>query len=128
MEIQNRLIADFIGAVQTYKPYVNTDDMEYDMYGVIPTIEDGENEKHYFLPQEMLFDTDWNWLMVVVEKIENMEDENRCSKYNFEMVQTFVEIIDNNNSDTIVEIDKNTKIQATYKAVVDFIKWYNNQK
>ena len=123
----NRIIADFIGAVQAYKPYVNTDDMEYDMYGVIPTIEDGENEKHYFLPQEMLFDTDWNWLMVVVEKIENMEDENRCSKYNFEMVQTFVEIIDNNNSDTIVEIDKNTKIQATYKAVVEFIKWYNNQ-
>ena len=123
----NRIIADFIGAVQTYKPYVNTDDMEYDMYGVIPTIEDGENEKHYFLPQEMLFDTDWNWLMVVVEKIENIEDENRCSKYNFEMVQTFVEIIDNNNSDTIVEIDKNTKIQATYKAVVEFIKWYNNQ-
>ena len=124
----NRIIADFIGAVQTYKPYVNTDDMEYDMYGVIPTIEDGENEKHYFLPQEMLFDTDWNWLMVVVEKIENIEDENRCSKYNFEMVQTFVEIIDNNNSDTIVEIDKNTKIQATYKAVVEFIKWYNEQK
>ena len=123
----NRIIADFIGAIQAYKPYVNTDDMEYDMYGVIPTIEDGENEKHYFLPQEMLFDTDWNWLMVVVEKIENMEDENRCSKYNFEMVQTFVEIIDNNNSDTIVEIDKNTKIQATYKAVVEFIKWYNNQ-
>jgi hypothetical protein len=128
MDIENKLIADFIGAVQTYKPYVNTDDMEYDMYGVIPTIEDGENEKHYFLPQEMLFDTDWNWLMVVVEKIENMEDENRCSKYNFEMVQTFVEIIDNNNSDTIVEIDKNTKIQATYKAVVEFIKWYNKQK
>ena len=128
METENRLIADFIGAVQTYKPYVNTDDMEYDMYGVIPTIEDGENEKHYFLPQEMLFDTDWNWLMVVVEKIENIEDENRCSKYNFEMVQTFVEIIDNNNSDTIVEIDKNTKIQATYKAVVEFIKWYNEQK
>ena len=127
METENRIIADFIGAVQVYKPYVNTDDMEYDMYGVIPTIEDGENEKHYFLPQEMLFDTDWNWLMVVVEKIENMEDENRCSKYNFEMVQTFVEIIDNNNSDTIVEIDKNTKIQATYKAVVEFIKWYNNQ-
>jgi hypothetical protein len=128
MDIENKLIADFIGAVQTYKPYVNTDDMEYDMYGVIPTIEDGENDKHYFLPQEMLFDTDWNWLMVVVEKIENMEDENRCSKYNFEMVQTFVEIIDNNNSDTIVEIDKNTKIQATYKAVVEFIKWYNKHK
>ena len=128
METENRIIADFIGAVQVYKPYVNTDDMEYDMYGVIPTIEDGENEKHYFLPQEMLFDTDWNWLMVVVEKIENIEDENRCSKYNFEMVQTFVEIIDNNNSDTIVEIDKNTKIQATYKAVVEFIKWYNEQK
>ena len=80
METENRIIADFIGAVQVYKPYVNTDDMEYDMYGVIPTIEDGENEKHYFLPQEMLFDTDWNWLMVVVEKIENIEDENRCSK------------------------------------------------
>ena len=122
----NRIIADFIGAVQTYKPYVNTDDMEYDMYGVIPTIEDGENEKHYFLPQEMLFDTDWNWLMEVVEKIENIKIETykvRVDIY-FNCCQIYP-----THWDKLISIYGNneTKLQATYRAVVEFIKWYNKQ-
>jgi len=75
----------------------------------------------------LLFHLDWNWLMKVVDKIESFEDNNRCAKYNINIEQSFVEIIDKNTDDTIVETDADTKTQATYKAVIEFIKYYNNE-
>ena len=71
------------------------------------------------------YHSDWNWLMRVVEKIENLQDENSCAIYNVQIEQCFVEIIINHTSETIVEVDCNSKIQAVYQACVEFIKWYN---
>ena len=76
---------------------------------------------------ELEFHSDWNWLMSVVEKIENLQDENNCAIYNVQIEQSFTEIIDNHTSETIVEVDSNSKIQAVYQACVEFIKWYNEQ-
>ena len=76
---------------------------------------------------ELEFHSDWNWLMEVVEKIENLQDENNCAIYNVQTEQCFVEIIINHTSETIVEVDSNSKIQAVYRACVEFIKWYNKQ-
>ena len=76
---------------------------------------------------ELEFHSDWNWLMSVVEKIENLQDENNCAIYNVQIEQCFVEIIINHTSETIVEVDSNSKIEAVYKACVEFIKWYNEQ-
>ena len=74
---------------------------------------------------ELEFHSDWNWLMEVVEKIENLQDENNCAIYNVRIEQCFVEIIINHISEIIVEVDSNSKIQAVYQACVEFIKWYN---
>lgn len=60
---RNRVFAKFLGA--TYAPESD----EFEMYGIIDTIEDGENEKHFFKPSEMPFDTDYNWIMAVCNKI-----------------------------------------------------------
>jgi hypothetical protein len=61
------------------------------------------------------FDTDWNWLMQVVEKIESLgcrvEIINSTSK--IEPIITHSEYI--------------TKIEAVYNACVEFVKWYNEQ-
>ena len=76
---------------------------------------------------ELEFHSDWNWMMRVVEKIENLQDENNCAIYNVQIEQCFVEIIINHTSETIVEVDSNSKIQAVYNACVEFIKWYNEQ-
>ena len=76
---------------------------------------------------ELDFHTDYNWLIKVVEKIENLQDENNCAIYNVRIEQCFVEIIINHISETIVEVDSNSKIQAVYQACVEFIKWYNEQ-
>ena len=76
---------------------------------------------------ELEFHSDWNWMMRVIEKIENLQDENNCAIYNVQIEQCFVEIIINHTSETIVEVDSNSKIQAVYNACVEFIKWYNEQ-
>jgi hypothetical protein len=68
---------------------------------------------------ELKYDTDWNWLMVVVEKIESMN-------YYVDIMNKAVSI--NNDEDMIVDLsgkDFSTKIEAVYTAVLEFIKWYN---
>ena len=65
--------------------------------------------------------------MRVVEKIENLQDENNCAIYNVQIEQCFVEIIENHTSDTIISTDANSKLEAVYNACVEFIKWYNQQ-
>lgn len=67
------------------------------------------------------FDTDWNWLMEVVEKIES-------KGFNFEIKRNWARI--SRKGENIVlrwEEDRN-KIDAVYNACVEFIKWYNQNK
>ena len=109
----NKLIAEFLGYSHPHPDYPDT------TYWY----------KKDCQPLTILsFDYDWSWLMKVVEKIEGFEDENRCAKYNVNIQQCFVEIIENHTSETIIEVDCNSKIQAVHNACVEFIKWYNKQK
>ena len=71
------------------------------------------------------FHCSFDWLMSVVDKVEGVLDEHGMSKYNIAIEQTFVEVMDMRTSDTIVKVDKNTKIEALYYALTDFINWYN---
>ena len=115
----NKLIAEFMGAKIKGNPILN----EYEMYGIIQCIEDGENEQHHFVPQEMLFQSDWNWLMEVVEKIESLG-------YSVYISPSMVYI--NGNIGTIIHPiiigGSLSKIEAVYNACVLFINHYNTQK
>lgn len=67
------------------------------------------------------YHNDWNLLMPVVEKIETLG-------FNVNIVSIWCDVERKTMKvDLITEADGETKIQATYKAVVEFIKWYNNQ-
>lgn len=70
----------------------------------------------------------WNELMLVIDKIESIVNNKNISLYNFKIEQSFVEIIDNITSDTIVEIDKNSKVETVFEAIVEFIIWFNLNK
>ena len=52
----NKLIAEFMGA----KPLVLGGSTEYEMYGVLDCIEDGVDEKHYYIDDEMRFHESWD--------------------------------------------------------------------
>ena len=82
-------------------------------------------------PSNMLFDVDWNWLMEVVEKIEN-QYRSKFSKNTFPCVSissicckiSFY----GNYEEVITNIVRPTKIEAVYQACLEFIKWYNENK
>tara|TARA_R110000824_G_scaffold24364_1_gene85963 strand:+ start:49 stop:351 length:303 start_codon:yes stop_codon:yes gene_type:complete len=86
----NKLIAEFMGVEPQF---INK---EYEMYGVIECIDDGENEQHFFYPKEMLFHESWDWLMPVA-----------------------LRIVEKHGWDCIAKRDSLNKV---YQAVVEFIK------
>lgn len=70
----------------------------------------------------------WDWLMQVVEKIEE------TTPYKINILECDCEIysmvsdgfITHKNS--VIDKSRDTKIEAVYEAIVDFIEWYNRKK
>src|SRR6478609_3226238 len=86
------------------------------------------------------YDSDWNALMEVIEFIENIKIEPQPlpyepfvshTDYDVNMYGYKIEIVEQGQfTKEIVEVsckDK-TRLQATYEAVVEFVKWYNLNK
>ena len=72
---------------------------------------------------------DWNWLMVVVEKIESLEIFDRMGRFNINTKnfdENYTSFITDKDED-FIQCEGETKIKAVYNACVEFIKWYNNQ-
>ena len=101
----NKLIAEFMGA----KPLVLGGSTEYEMYGVLDCIEDGVDEKHYYIDAEMRFHESWDWLMPVHKKC--MFTPNFSGD---DQLRTLL-------IDAVIDAD----INRLYDAVVEFIKEYN---
>jgi len=106
----NKLIAEFLGFQST-------------------TLGWFDNEEHLINVEkdntfdDLKFHSDWNWLMEVVEKIENYNEYT-----NVFFAPEGCEIncyIENGFS---FSNDCDTKIEAVYNACIEFIKWYNEQK
>ena len=78
---------------------------------------------------ELEFHSDWNWLMEVVEKIESLEIFDRMGRFNINTKnfdENYTSFITDKDED-FIQCEGETKIEAVYSAVVEFIKWYNNQ-
>ncbi len=114
----NKLIAEFMGV----KPTILGDEITYEMYGIIDCIEDGLDEQHFFLEEELMFHTSWDWLMPVVEKIEcTHDDKGDCFNVMMEAFECTI-----SGLGLTLCLNGHTKMDATYKAVVEFIKEQNN--
>jgi hypothetical protein len=81
---------------------------------------------------EDTFNTDWNWLMEVVEKIENITIQKLSFNFNIQKdgVSLFYSHINEPKEqiEMYFEWRQKTKIANTYKIAIEFIKWYNEQK
>lgn len=102
-----------------------------------PTIDgDGWYEPNLAFRDTLLFYESWDWLMPVVEKISKItfkwetKHESGTDSY---YLRTFG-MLDEETGRVMVRINNcalhtaPTLIEATYKAVVEFIKWYNENK
>ena len=106
----NKLIAEFVG--------FKLDDTGYykipDGYCWLPKRIWGGNR----LPEYLLeFHKDWRWLMSVVEEIEY--DCNTSVSITFEYCY-----ITTGDSKFSKEFSEDSKLESTYRAVVEFIKYY----
>ena len=116
----NKIIAEFLGATLTKDLQI--------MYPVY------EGDSSYV--KDLKFHSDWNWLMEVVEKIENIKIKDYSISTDITDDKTFINVwhygdggkwsilISNLNE----EYKDFNKMQRTYKAVVKFINFYNKQK
>jgi len=132
----NKLIAEFMG----YKPCFSH---IIDKYNYTQTV-DGflitgkcnagnhqEDEYENFAIKHLIFHYSWDWLMPVVEKIESISELSLNRKCNFHVtIEKHQCVIMWGISFTISDIYdyNNSKISTVYKSVIEFIKWYNENK
>ena len=103
MEENNKIIAEFMGRV------IPEDKLEF--YDENPTT-------HYY-------NSNWNWLMQVVEKIESLDGHlHICDNDVFVHFPKRIKGCVRINGESL----KLSKIEAVYNACVEFIKWYNENK
>lgn len=124
----NKLIAKFMGYKQSTSKEVGAnlvnDVYEWYLKDVGYYYINGDWHAEDYL----LFHLDWNWLMNVVDKIESFEDDEELYKYIIEIFGTTVNVTDTSCIKPIAETFERTKIKATYKAVIEFINFYNRQQ
>ena len=116
----NKLIADFMGVRYT-------DDNVY-----IDTLKEMKADGVYFeqgyMESELKYDSDWNWLMEVIAKIESMGFVTEISG-NIERSFALIGLANSNVPISRVGygVEFMNKKDATYRAVIEFITWYNEQ-
>lgn len=133
----NKLIAEFMGANpckdwQGYNGY-NHEDWYHTQWS---SRYQDNLELYSYKYSDLKYHFSWEWLMPVVEKIDNME--NSYIETNTNIGKTWID--DGNDfsiyfSDDRIQSSFRTisgnakkKIDAVWCGVVEFIKWYNKQK
>ena len=119
METDNILIAKFMGEKL---PYINNQGrFEYMVEGAGLISSTNVEDLYRFLRYN--YNTDWNRLMQVVEKIENLHEANNVL---IGTNLTYIQIHNKatNEQETFKGVEQ-TKIGAVYNACIEFIKWYN---
>lgn len=104
---QLKLIADFDG-----KTYV-------EFNGSIAECEPEGSIWDYDSISYLDYNSDFNLLMSVVEKIE-------LGNYGFKMCRKVVEIYYDHSKETIIKVKEASRRESLFKAIVQFITWYNS--
>lgn len=107
MKTDNELIAEFMDGTTFDSDGLCTDPEK--KYSWRPGCYDSLKVEH------LAYHNNWNWLMPVVEKIDSLNIE----EFNIDEFDNQIEIL--------LKLDIFTPIDKVYKAIVEFIKWYNEQ-
>ena len=78
----------------------------------------------YVFAEDLVFHSNWAWLMKVIEKIET--SENR--RFKVDIYDNMCSIIDTKENEEIFCFNCDAKINVTFESVFTFCNWYNEQK
>ena len=113
----NKLIAEFMGLR-------HVDDDKY-MDNLREMRANGMFFEQGYMTSELRYDTDWNWIMSVVEKIQGVGAVVLMGRF-------FCDIKYQDPLDSLknfeIRIASGVNINAVNGAVVNFIKWYSSQQ
>ena len=115
----NILLSEFLGWKTDNKGRYITPFGEMDECGYI---------SHEYEKNNLQFDCDWNWLMLVVDKIESIEmHDGRTFTIDFyrDSVLIFEYGLTNNE---LIFTEGSGRRKNLYNACVEFVKWYNENK
>lgn len=111
-----------------YQPTEVQDNLfSFEVYGSLEECKEdwpNENISTYFnddiedclFVDELLYDSEWNWLMPVVEKIKNIGTTSLSTDEEYSLLD--------NLDDSLIVV----RMDLIYDAVIEFIKRYNKQK
>jgi hypothetical protein len=117
---QNKLIAEFMG-------FTNEKNLGwYDNDMLLSQIVYDLNDGNCF--DELLFDKSWDWLMPVVEKINSIVIDEVGTRVTMRSNATLIERVGEERWEAGPIITGEGMLINTYKAVIEFIKWYNETK
>jgi hypothetical protein len=124
MKTGNEVLAEFMGWTQHEK---------VDDWMRVPKGEDIKFKAWKLRKDSLMFDREWDWLMDVVEKIEGLgHDVDMVWHSNMrdgqETRHAICAIQDRPPFKAIAYVEGKPMIKSVYKAVLQFINWYNEQK
>ena len=107
----NKLIAEFMGVPFTDSYFNFPNKFPYNITkGYKPTSKVNMHKR--VMPEHLLYNESWDWLMPVVDKILNSGGENGVVKYQKEIFTALSTV----------------NIYHVHKAVVNFIQWLNSEQ
>lgn len=120
---KNETIAKWMGFTQHHNPpWMN-----------VPEGEDLKYRAFKLHKDKLLYDTSWDWLIPVVEKIEKtkldgLEFSVDMDKYSTQIRWTINRGVMDPKDMNIEVFNSPSKIEATHEAVYQFILWHQKQK
>ena len=108
MEDNNILIAEFMGG------YRYSRDENFIIFNETDNIFSDD----IILYKNLMFDKKWDWLMLVVERINGF---NNVVSIN----ENHVFITNNEKGEILVDIVASSMFEAIYEAIVKYVKYYN---
>ncbi len=118
----NKLIAEFMGL----EPEKTLENKIVYAHKTVNSDKINDIQTDFYEAFELKYYLSWDWLMLVVEKIEAMKSpvyisSNCCTIYEYANFNI-------EKGDYFTEVYADTKINAVYQAVIKFITWYNEKK
>ena len=116
----NKLIAGFMGhEVMEEEAFLSGD------------YEQGKDMTNIRVDVSLRYHESWDWLMPVVEKIEDIQDGNEGDSIRGHIYEVTIKqgnIVTIQGDGCSIWADASPKILSVWIAVVEFIKWYNQNK